>query len=115
MTLERKRGTGQCVSKFRLIQCLGSKALRPGSARSHMPQRHADKSSVMHYVVNEDFDSILFAHEARHRTRWPTVSVVLDQHHARRLYVPPANLQERRTSPGSWRMDQERSEYHGIE
>src|SRR5256885_1358122 len=115
MTLERKRGMGQRISKFRLIQCFGGKALRPGSARSDMPQRHADKSSVMHYIVNDDFDSILFTHGAWHRTRWPIFAVVLDEYCAGRVYVPPADLQERRTSPRSWRMNQERSEYHGIE
>ena len=93
MTLKRKGGMGQRISKCRLVQCFGGKALRPSSARSDMPQRHADKSSVMHYVVNEDFDSILFSHEAWHRTRWPTVAVVLNEYYTGRLYVPPADLQ----------------------
>jgi hypothetical protein len=77
MTVEREPSTGQCVSKFRLAQCLGGKALRPSSARGFMPQRYADKPSVVRYVINESFDSILFAQETWYGTRWPTITIVL--------------------------------------
>jgi hypothetical protein len=77
VTVEREPCMGQCVNKFRLTQCLGGKALRPSSARGFMPQRYADKPSVVRYVINEGFDSILFADETWYRTRWPTITIVL--------------------------------------
>jgi len=60
MTLQRESGTRQCLGKVRLTQHLGGKALSPSSGRGFMSQDHVDQPSVVHYVVNEVFDSILF-------------------------------------------------------
>src|ERR1700690_1106939 len=109
MTLVRKPRMRQRASNFRLAQSLRGKAMRPGSACGFVAQSHVGKPTLVNHGIGENLDPVNLAHEAGYRGGWPAFTIMLNQHHAGRLDMPLASLQERSTSFGSRRMNQEGS------